>query len=95
MSLEDPYLPTINGNTKAAKLYAEYLLLRDAVNTTEIRLSNATCSIDHFFSQGVTEWQKAQDERKEAFKLLEKLKSYAYAWEDHALQCLKEQEPQP
>ena len=78
-------LPTIHLNgTGAANLEAEYRAVRKAVTATEELLQAATCNLRDFYPQEPGAWQRARDERTEAFRLLQLVSNYAEQWEAHA-----------
>jgi len=88
-------LPTIHLNgTSAANLEAEYRAVREAVTATEELLQAATCNQRDFYPQEPDAWQRAQDERAEAFRLLQLVSNYVDQWEIHALreQCIRRRE---
>jgi hypothetical protein len=85
-------LPTIHLNgTGAASLEAEYRAVREAVTATEELLQAATCNLRDFYPQEPGAWQRAQDERIEAFRLLQLVSNYVEQWEVHAADALREQ----
>jgi hypothetical protein len=85
-------LPTIHLNgTGAANLEAEYRAVREAVDKTTRLLEQATCNARDFYPQEPGAWQRAQDERTEAFRLLRLVSNYAEQWEVHAADALREQ----
>ena len=85
-------LPTIHLNgTGAANLEAEYRAVRQAVNETTRLLEQATCNARDFYPQEPGAWQRARDERTEAFRLLRQVLDYAEQWEAHAADALREQ----
>ena len=78
-------LPTIHLNgTGAANLEAEYQAVRQAVRAAENLLQAATCNQRDFYPQEPDAWQRAQDERAEAFRLLQLVSNYVEQWENHA-----------
>ena len=78
-------LPTIHLNgTGAQALEKEYQAVREAVDTAIIVLERATCNARDFYPQEFTAWQRARDERAEAFHLLRLVSEYAEQWETHA-----------
>ena len=94
-------LPTIHLNgTGAANLEAEYRAVRQAVDEATRLLEQATCNARDFYPQepNTTEplglqhfqaWQRARDERTEAFRLLQLVSNYAEQWEAHAADALR------
>jgi hypothetical protein len=85
-------LPTLHLNgTGAANLEAEYRAVREAVTATEELLQAATCNLRDFYPQEPGAWQRAQDERTEAFRLLRLVSNYVEQWEVHAADALQEQ----
>jgi len=83
-------LPTIHLNgTDAADLEAQYRAVRQAVRAAENLLQAATCNARDFYPQAPGAWQRAQDERAEAFRLLKQVSNYAQAWKDHAADALQ------
>jgi hypothetical protein len=85
-------LPTIHLNgTGAANLEAEYRAVRKAATATEELLQAATCNLRDFYPQEPGAWQRARDERAEAFRLLQLVSNYAEQWEAHAADALREQ----
>jgi hypothetical protein len=85
-------LPTIHLNdTGAANLEAEYQAVRKAVTLTEELLGAATCNPRDFYLQEPGAWQRARDERAEAFRLLQLVSNYAEQWEAHAADALRKQ----
>ena len=88
-------LPTIHLNgTGAANLEAEYQAVQQAVRAAENLLQAATCNQRDFYPQEPDAWQRAQDERAEAFRLLQLVSNYVDQWEIHALreQCIRRRE---
>lgn len=78
-------LPTIHLNgTGAANLEAEYRAVRQAVGDATRLLEQATCNARDFYPQEPSAWQRARDERTEAFRLLQLVSDYAEQWEAHA-----------
>ena len=82
-------LPTIHLNgTSAANLESDYRAVREAVTATEKLLQAATCNLRYFlrdfYPQEPDAWQRAQDERAEAFRLLQLVSNYVEQWENHA-----------
>jgi len=78
-------LPTIHLNgTGAANLEAEYQAVQQAVRAAENLLQAATCNQRDFYPQEPDAWQRAQDERAEAFRLLQLVSNYVEQWENHA-----------
>ncbi len=64
-------LPTIHlKGTSAANLESDYRAVREAVTATEKLLQAATCNLRDFYPQEPDAWQRFQDERAEAFRLL-------------------------
>jgi hypothetical protein len=85
-------LPTIHLNgTDAANLEAEYRAVREAVTATEELLQAATCNARDFYPQEPGAWERARDERAEAFRLLQWVSNYVEQWEVHAADALREQ----
>jgi hypothetical protein len=85
-------LPTIHLNgTGAASLEAEYRAVRQAVDETTRLLKQATCNTRDFYPQEPNAWERARDERIEAFSLLRRVSDYAEQWESHAANALREQ----
>ena len=83
-------LPTIHLNgTGAANLEAEYRAVRKAVTATEELLQAATCNQRDFYPQEPSAWQRARDERTEAFRLLQLVSNYVVQWESHAADALR------
>jgi hypothetical protein len=82
-------LPTIHLNgTGAANLEAEYRAVRQAVGEAMAQLGQATCNARDFYPQEPSAWQRARDERTEAFRLLQLVSDYAEQWEAHAADAL-------
>jgi hypothetical protein len=81
-----PTLPTIHLNgTGADSLYREYQAVRRAIAAAADALAAATCNQRDFYPQDPAAWQRARDERAEAFRLLQQVSDYAEQWEMHAL----------
>ena len=78
-------LPTIHLNgTGAQNLEEEYRAVRRAVSAASDALQAATCNARDFYPQEPGAWQRARDERAEAFRLLQLVSDYAEQWEAHA-----------
>ena len=78
-------LPTIHLNgTGAQSLEEEYRAVRQAVSAAGDALAAATCNARDFYPQDPSAWQRARDERAEAFRLLQLVSDYAEQWELHA-----------
>jgi hypothetical protein len=78
-------LPTIHLNgTGAQNLEDEYRAVRRAVNAAGDALQAATCNARDFYPQEPGAWQRARNERAEAFRLLQLVSDYAEQWESHA-----------
>jgi hypothetical protein len=85
-------LPTIHLNgTDAANLEAEYRAVRQAVDETTRLLEKATCNARDFYPQEPGAWERARDERTDAFRLLQLVSNYVEQWEVHAADALREQ----
>jgi len=85
-------LPTIHRNgTGAANLEAEYQAVRKAITATEELLQAATCNARDFYPQEPGAWERARDERAEAFRLLQLVSNYVEQWEVHAADAMREQ----
>jgi hypothetical protein len=85
-------LPTIHLNgTGAANLEAEYRAVRQTVDGATRLLEQATCNARDFYPQEPGAWQRARDERAEAFRLLQLVSNYVEQWEVHAADALREQ----
>jgi hypothetical protein len=85
-------LPTIHLNgTGAGAMEAEYRAVRQAVGEATRLLEQATCNARDFYPQEPGAWQRARDERTEAFRLLQLVSDYAEQWEAHAADALQEQ----
>ena len=79
-------LPTIHLNgTGADTLQQEYRAVRKAVDAAATALVHATCNARDFYPQEPGAWQRARDERAEAFRLLQLVSEYAERWEVHAM----------
>jgi hypothetical protein len=78
-------LPTIHlkGNSPAA-LEEKYRFVRQAMNAATAALEAATFSPRDFCPQGPDAWQRACDDRAEAFRMLRALSNYAEQWETRA-----------
>jgi hypothetical protein len=82
-------LPTIHKNgTGAANLEAEYRAVRLTIGDAIRLLEHATCNLRDFYPQEPGAWQRARDERTEAFRLLQLVSNYAERWEAHAADAL-------
>ena len=78
-------LPTIHLNgTDAADLEAQYRAVRHVISMAIQTLGHATCNARDFYPQAPGAWQRAQDERAEAFRLLQLVSNYVEQWENHA-----------
>ena len=85
-------LPTIHLNgTGAANLEAEYRAVRQAVDETTRLLEKASCNARDFYPQEPGAWERARDERAEAFRLLQWVSNYVEQWEVHGADALGEQ----
>ena len=85
MNITDPTLPTIHLNgTGADNLKREYRAARKAIGAAVDALAAATCNARDFYPQEPGAWQRARDERAEAFRLLQVVSDYAEHWEMHA-----------
>jgi len=85
-------LPTIHlKGTSAANLESDYRAVREAVTATEKLLQAATCNLRDFYPQEPDAWQRLQDERAEAFRLLQLVSNYVDRWEIYATDALREQ----
>ena len=85
MSITDLTLPTIHLNgTGADSLKREYRAARHAIGAAVDALALATCNARDFYPQEPGAWQRARDERAEAFRLLQLVSDYAERWEMHA-----------
>lgn len=85
-------LPTIHLNGTGAKSLAdEYLAVYRAIGQASDALAAATCNARDFYPQEPGAWQRARDERTEAFRLLRLVSDYAEQWEAHAADALREQ----
>jgi len=85
-------LPTIHRNgTGAANLEAEYQAVRKAITATEELLQAATCNARDFYPQEPGAWERARDERAEAFRLLQLVSNYVEQWEVHAADAMRKQ----
>jgi hypothetical protein len=85
-------LPSIHINgTGAADLEAQYRAVRYAIGDAIRLLEHATCNARDFYPQEPGAWQRARDERTEAFRLLRLVSDYAEQWEAHAADALQEQ----
>ena len=74
-------LPTIHMNGTGARALAdEYRALRRATEWAIEALVNATCNARDFYPQGPGAFQRAQQEREEAFRKLSEVRAYARAW---------------
>ena len=83
--INNPTLPTIHLNgTGAQNLEEEYRAVRRAVSAASDALQAATCNARDFYPQEPGAWQRARDERAEAFRLLQLVSNYAERWELHA-----------
>ena len=86
-------LPTIHLNgTGADNLQREYNAVRQAVTAAATALAAATCNRRDFYPQELNAWYIAQDERAEAFRLLQLVSDYAEAWELHAMDARRARE---
>ena len=85
MSITDPILPTIHLNgTGADSLKKEYRAARRAIGAAVDALAAATCNARDFYPQGPGGYQRAREDRDEAFRLLRLVSDYAERWEMHA-----------
>ena len=85
MSIADPILPTIHLNgTGADSLKKEYRAARRAIGAAVDALAAATCNARDFYPQGPGGYQRAREDRDEAFRLLRLVSDYAERWEMHA-----------
>jgi hypothetical protein len=83
--IHNPTLPTIHLNgTGADNLKREYRAARRAIGAAVDALAAATCNARDFYPQEFGAWQRARDERAEAFRLLQLVSNYAERWELHA-----------
>ena len=83
--INNPTLPTIHLNgTGADSLKQEYRSARRAIGAAVDALAAATCNARDFYPQEPGAWQRARDERAEAFRLLQLVSNYAERWELHA-----------
>ena len=79
-------LPTIQLNgTGAQTLANEYEAFYEALDAAAKALRNATCNSRDFYTQGGSSWQRARQEREEAFRKLQELQAYAEAWFNRAI----------
>lgn len=79
-------LPTIHLNgTGADTLQREYGEVRQAIRAASDALAAATCNPRDFYPQEPGAWERARDERSEAFRLLQQVSDYVEAWELHAM----------
>ena len=85
MNITSPTLPTIHLNgTGAGSLKQEYRAARRAIGAAVDALAAATFNARDFYPQEPGAWQRACDEREEAFRLLRLVSDYAERWELHA-----------
>jgi hypothetical protein len=85
MNITTPTLPTIHLNgTGADSLEREYRAVRRAIAAAADALQAATCNQRDFYPQQRCNWDRAQVERLEAFRLLQQVSDYAEQWEAHA-----------
>jgi hypothetical protein len=78
-------LPTIHLNgTSPAALEEKYRFVRQAINAAAAALAAATFKPRDFYPQGPDAWQRARDDRAEAFRMLRLLSDYAEQWESRA-----------
>jgi hypothetical protein len=85
VSITDPTLPTIHLNgTGADSLKKEYRAARRAIGAAVDALAAATCNARDFYPQGPGGYQRAREDRDEAFRLLRLVSDYAERWEMHA-----------
>ena len=79
-------LPTIHLNgTGAQSLVDEYRAVRKAVNAADDALVAATCNGRDFYPQGSNAYYTARRERDAMLDMLRQVRSYAEAWEAHAM----------
>jgi hypothetical protein len=85
VNITTPTLPTIHLNgTGADSLEREYRAVRRAIAAAADALQAATCNQRDFYPQNRVNWDRAQVERLEAFRLLQQVSDYAEQWEAHA-----------
>ncbi len=78
-------LPTIHLNgTSPAALEEKYRFVRQAMNAASAARAAATFNPRDFYPQGPDAWQRALNDRAEAFRMLQMLADYAEQWESHA-----------
>jgi hypothetical protein len=78
-------LPTIHTNGTGAQVLAdEYHAVYLALAAAAEALQNATCNARDFYPQEPTAWDRARQEREEAFRKLKELQRYASAWMERA-----------
>ena len=85
MNIVNLTLPTIHLNgTGADSLKREYRAARRAIGAAVDALAAATCNARDFYPQEHGAWERARNERAEAFRLLQLVSDYAELWERHA-----------
>jgi hypothetical protein len=85
VNIIDPTRPTIHLNgTGADSLKREYRAARRAIGAAVDALAAATCNARDFDPQGPGGYQRAREDRDEAFRLLQLVSNYAERWEMHA-----------
>lgn len=78
-------LPTIHLNgTGASTLLEEYSKVAEAIAAATTALEQATCNARDFYPQEPGNWEKARQERTDAFAMLRRLQDYADGWRFHA-----------
>jgi hypothetical protein len=78
-------LPTIHLNgTGASTLLEEYSKVAEAIAAATTALEQATCNARDFYPQEPGNWEKARQERTDAFAMLRQLQDYADGWRFHA-----------
>jgi hypothetical protein len=84
-------LPTIHLNgTGAAELEAQYRAVRHVISMAIRTLGHATCNARDFYPQGPGAYEKAVNERQQAFEHLSAAAEYVEAWEICAYDALLE-----
>lgn len=77
-------LPTIHLNgTGADNLYQEYKAAWNSVKAAREALVHATCNARDFYPQGDDAFQRAREERSEAFLHLHQVEEYLTSWLMH------------